>query len=332
MPKKSIIVVGMHRSGTSAIARSLESIGIDLGERLIAGRVENQKGFFEDQRIVNLNEDILYDLNSRWENVFLPEITDAIAQRYYAKAEAIIQSLSTTDSDFGFKDPRVTRLFPFWKKVLLDNGINPIIVMSNRHPGSVAKSLAIRDYYPNNYSIILWLCYQISALGILTQEKGFVVDYDNLMDHPQDQIERMSRLTDNSINPDLAAEFADGFIDNNLRHSTLSENSQQTDPALNELSSTLYAFIKDLSSQNSITMQPGQINQANKLIDDVNGYFEDNKLFISDMDAMGFGLKKRLFNKIFEKQRELAAAESKLDWIEGQAVYKLLGSIKRTLF
>lgn len=332
MTKKAIVVVGMHRAGTSAIAKSLESIGIDLGERLIEGRSENRKGFFEDRRIVNLNEEILFDLESRWENVFLPAVSEELAEKYSARAGEIIDTLSAANGDFGFKDPRVTRLFPFWKKVLMQRGFGPFLVMANRHPASVARSLANRDYYPNNYSLILWLCYQASALEILLEEEGFIVDYDRLMDQPVAQIERMSRLSGNPVDHSVAEEFAGSFVDQSLRHSTSKQNAEGTDQELDSLSIAFYEFLEALSGHDATRVTPEQADQARSLIRDIRAWFEANRLFIADLDAMGFGLKKRLFNKIFEKERELAAAESRLNWIEGKAMYRFLSSVKRSLF
>ena len=53
------MVLGMHRSGTSAITKGLEVLGVNLGDNLLPPKDDNPKGFFEDRDLVNLNERVL---------------------------------------------------------------------------------------------------------------------------------------------------------------------------------------------------------------------------------------------------------------------------------
>lgn len=53
----------MHRSGTSAIARGLTTLGVELGDNLMpAAQSNNERGFWEDQEIVDINTDVLDEL------------------------------------------------------------------------------------------------------------------------------------------------------------------------------------------------------------------------------------------------------------------------------
>jgi hypothetical protein len=61
-----VVVLGMHRSGTSAITRSLVALGIELGKNTVGGDVKNQKGCFEDPEVVKINDIILEKLGSSW--------------------------------------------------------------------------------------------------------------------------------------------------------------------------------------------------------------------------------------------------------------------------
>ena len=55
-----IAVLGMHRSGTSAVARGLKALGVELGEHLMPPAANNNdKGFFEDVDVNALNNEIL---------------------------------------------------------------------------------------------------------------------------------------------------------------------------------------------------------------------------------------------------------------------------------
>ena len=67
-------MLGMHRSGTSALAGALHLTGFDLGQNIMPPADENPKGFFENQHIVDLNDRILEELFTFWnETFFLPE-------------------------------------------------------------------------------------------------------------------------------------------------------------------------------------------------------------------------------------------------------------------
>src|SRR4051794_4592372 len=70
----AILVLGMHRSGTSAIARMLNLCGADLGRDLLPAKADNERGFWENKAILALNEKLLENLNLRWHDlVALPD-------------------------------------------------------------------------------------------------------------------------------------------------------------------------------------------------------------------------------------------------------------------
>ena len=65
--KKAIIILGMHRSGTSAVTRICNLLGADLGSKLLkAIKGNNDKGFFEHRDVVDVNDKILYEMDSSW--------------------------------------------------------------------------------------------------------------------------------------------------------------------------------------------------------------------------------------------------------------------------
>jgi len=64
--KKCIAVIGMHRSGTSMVTKALETLGVELGQQLLMAANDNQKGFYEDKSIVDLNDRILEYAGMAW--------------------------------------------------------------------------------------------------------------------------------------------------------------------------------------------------------------------------------------------------------------------------
>ena len=68
-PTKAILIAGMHRSGTSALSRTLNLVGCAMSEVLVGGDQRgNERGHWESQRINELNNEILASAGSRWDD------------------------------------------------------------------------------------------------------------------------------------------------------------------------------------------------------------------------------------------------------------------------
>jgi len=67
--KRPVVVLGMHRSGTSAVAGCLERLGICMGRRLAPGDEWNPGGYFEDRDLVELNDRLLSAQGIRWDSL-----------------------------------------------------------------------------------------------------------------------------------------------------------------------------------------------------------------------------------------------------------------------
>src|ERR1700729_1947692 len=65
---RAVVVVGMHRSGTSAIVRGLAALSVYLGNDFLDAQPENPTGYWEDRGIVELDERVLKALRLRWDD------------------------------------------------------------------------------------------------------------------------------------------------------------------------------------------------------------------------------------------------------------------------
>lgn len=165
-------MIGMHRSGTSAVAGGLEAAGVEFGTSLMTASADNPKGFFEDTRFVALNERLIaWDLQA-WDTVapVQPEAHLSRDRRFDQEAGEIVRSLALGGaSAIGLKDPRASLLVPFWTDVFRENGVAPTAVVCLRHPAQVAKSLYDRNRFSRAKSFALWLKYNLSLLTGLAQ-------------------------------------------------------------------------------------------------------------------------------------------------------------------
>jgi hypothetical protein len=145
-----VLIVGMHRSGTSCLAGALEACGLWLGE---VGRGDkwNAKGSREHDPARLLNDRILEDAGGSWS---APPDKLAITTAQRAAMTAIVRELSTR-APAGLKDPRVALLLDDWRAAI---GA-PSLVGTYRHPASVAASLARRNQMPAAEAHALWRRY-----------------------------------------------------------------------------------------------------------------------------------------------------------------------------
>jgi len=165
-----VIVLGMHRSGTSCLAGCLERSGVFLGEVSRANR-HNAKGNHESPEIARVQEAILRASGGRW---FAPPRRLEVGwwhRRVLAQHAAALQRENVTS---GFKDPRTVLLLDAWLEAVVD----PVLIGTFRHPAAVARSLQARGGMSAEQALGLWRHYN-DALVEAHRHHGFpVVEYD----------------------------------------------------------------------------------------------------------------------------------------------------------
>lgn len=224
--KKVIVVLGMHRSGTSAITRGLELLGASLGKELmpaVAG--DNDKGFWEDLGINDINERLLEKLNSSWDALASIDVTklsaEVIAEERDDALRLLKLRMAYTDV-FGFKDPRTVNLLPFWQSIFSELELDDKYLLAIRDPRSVADSLARRNSFNEQKSYYLWKKHLTNALKYLPKRPVVVVDYDQLLAAPLLQLKRIAEtlyLSWPGDTSDAVSEYATEFLSADLRHS-----------------------------------------------------------------------------------------------------------------
>jgi hypothetical protein len=126
MHSKTLIIAGMHRSGTSLITNWLHRCGLQIGETLLEASVANKEGHFEDREFLKIHEDIL--TSNGLENtglVYDKPLT--ISEYQIEKLKAIIRVKDNHFTEWGWKEPR-TCLFLDTYHQLLPNAKYLVIV------------------------------------------------------------------------------------------------------------------------------------------------------------------------------------------------------------
>lgn len=179
-----LIVLGMHRSGTSAIARQLHRAGLYVGQaaELLAPQADNPGGFWERRDVLDLNDEILAEAGGSWYSP--PASCPAATGSQREKIAAILASLDAS-SPWVIKDPRLILTWGAWAP--LARGTRQLLVF--REPLAVAQSLQRRHGFPLALGLDLWEWYNRRALSLLDPD-AFIVSYDWLVEAPEVRVEQ----------------------------------------------------------------------------------------------------------------------------------------------
>lgn len=143
---KTYIILGMHRSGTSFLAKALHDQDVNIGKELLGAGRGNEAGHFENMDFLMMNERLLRVAGGTWLN---PPSKEAILEAKESHRDKIIELIDKNKDDFwGFKDARTSLTFDVYLPHILDVDPDPFIYACFRHPMEVAKSLNRRDGIP----------------------------------------------------------------------------------------------------------------------------------------------------------------------------------------
>jgi len=254
--KRLIVVLGMHRCGTSAITRGLHVLGVDLGNRLMPlDSGNNDKGFWEDIDINALNVEMLNAVNNDWHHLTLINQQDLeLLKRegFFIRAAELVQQKTIDTFLFGFKDPRISKLLPFWKEVFDYGKYDVSFILAVRHPISVALSLAKRNGIDMEKSHLLWLIHMIKSLSGIIDRNFIVVDYDKLLQDAGHELNRIATKFDLTINPAAFEIFKSEFLDDNLRHALFTYNDLMQHDRTSDFLGDIFTTIMNMSVDSQI--------------------------------------------------------------------------------
>jgi hypothetical protein len=217
----AVCVAGMHRSGTSMIARILAECGVYLGEpqELLPATEANPEGHFEHAEIVALNDAILGTLGGAWD--LPPARVSSLLRRHrlapLRQRAAELVDRMRTHAPWGWKDPRTSLTLPFWRPLVPELRV----IVCVRDVVAVAHSLAQRGHSSELFSMRLWLAYNRRLLNAAPPERTLVVRYESFFDDPRRQVEllvaRLALVTEREAIARAAA-----TVNRKLRHHDVS--------------------------------------------------------------------------------------------------------------
>jgi GT2 family glycosyltransferase/glycosyltransferase involved in cell wall biosynthesis/Flp pilus assembly protein TadD len=240
-----VIVLGMHRSGTSLCSHVLSALGVDMADA-IAVQESNEKGHWERRQIVDLNDRILEHFNRGF---YTPHHDFGLPVGWWADPEVsavrreIVALLAARmgEAPFGFKDPRTSRLMPMWLQIFGELKLEPKFIICLRNPAQVARSLRARDGLDPDIGEFRWFSYVVDCFRYTRKHATCVLEYETWFDAPTTNLAKLREFLgpfsldrEFDIDPIVAA-----IVDDQLRH-----DNPQLGQARQPLIRTVYALAR----------------------------------------------------------------------------------------
>jgi hypothetical protein len=257
--KPFLVITGMHRSGTSFLARAFNLYGVHLGDLDSLHSHEwrhyndNPRGHWENKDFFDLAEKTLTLCNGSWDQIPKNISVDNEMGQHISKSAKKLTEFPSICS--GFKDPRIIFLLESWMPYLPEN---IIIVGIFRDPLKVAESLKKRNQFDYSKSLNLWKSYNEELLKLLEKHQGFLLDFDWSQDKLFSEIDFISEKIGLAKNIDLSK-----WYDLKLIHG---KDADKGYPLSDEIKN-LYEKLQKRSQQNNlvqitINQTPSQLRDA----------------------------------------------------------------------
>lgn len=202
----TIVVLGMHRSGTSFVTRAINLLGAHIGDDLIGKSNSNPAGHWEHTYSLEINRRLLEMAEAQWDDP-PNNVKAGFISKFRIKLFLInLHKGGTTTA--VWKDPRTLLTFSVW----IEEIANYIPVFVFRHPSSVCSSLQRRNGFTKDKSLNLWLEYNSKLLQIESQEEdSHIINFDGGSEHIYRSLRTISGYDGLKFNKE-AIEFYDESI------------------------------------------------------------------------------------------------------------------------
>ena len=256
--REALIVLGMHRTGTSALSGVLAMLGAQVAKSLMPPTPDNPKGYWESTAIMKFHDRVLKSAGTCWSDWddFNPHWIDSPAGSTFLDDISSLLEAEYGDSPLILiKDPRMCRLFPMWVTALKQLGISPKVVIPLRHPVEVARSLEVRDHLTRNQASLLWLRHLLDAEHSSRAVLRAFVRYSDLLDDWRTETGRLSKQLHIKWPRQSSAVEAEinEYVTPQFRHHTSADHSIPGDSAIARWVSDAYRAVDSLTNDPSCT-------------------------------------------------------------------------------
>ncbi len=273
-----ICIIGMHRSGTSMVARLLHQCGVYLGpdDQLLGPSSSNEDGHFEHTGFLTIDYALMRHFGGSWE--FPPELEpgwerDAGLEQSRIEAKRLVDTFSGK-SPWGWKDPRATIFLPFWKSIIP----NLRFVICVRSPLEVSRSLAKRNQISIERGVFLWNRYMRAAIQDTEGWPRIFAYYENFFTDPVSEANKLISFCGLQAPQDPS--MLEGPIRSELRHHRAEITELLGAASIPAEYKLLYVGLRALSdrSRDATTPPDGLAEDASEFLRVLNEFHDHERL------------------------------------------------------
>jgi len=231
-----ILVAGPHRSGTSAVTRTLNLLGAALPGDVIPPAPDNPEGFWESAWVIDFHDRFLAEIGSTWDDpcplpqhVFELEVARAHREELLARLKSDLPDAACS----VIKDPRLCKVMPLWWHALDALEIKPTVVIPVRNPLETALSIGERTGMDKGRALAFWTCDMLCAERHSRGRPRRFVSYDAFVADPDTQARWLRRdLAIATLQPPADDEALSRQWRNSNRRHRLSAATLEQDPSV----------------------------------------------------------------------------------------------------
>lgn len=312
--KTCLLILGMHRSGTSALTRVLNLLGYGLPERLIGALEGNEAGHWEPENVVLFNDRLLAAMQSSWHDFrALPASRLSPAERV-AAGQQLAELLARDYGDqphIVLKDPRICRFAPLYLEALEGLGYRVVPIIAFRNPAEVIRSLQKRRVnWPEglgaSQAALLWLRHVLDAEQATRGRARVFCDYDTLMKDWQSELPRLAGQGGFAFPEPIrdSAPIVEEFLSPHLRHEDDRARDNSGQPALRGWVHRAHDALQRLAVNSDS-------DTAQAALDQINAAFNAAELPLSDLsegsakEIRATAAERRALSEENQKQRQM---------------------------
>lgn len=221
--RKLILVIGMHRSGTSATAGVLEILGGKIGQKM-APTKHNAKGHFENYNFYRLNDKILKSIGCRWDNVsaLTKDKLLNVSSDLKRELSSLLLFNLNNNSPFLLKDPRICVMYPLYEEILDDLDVDVYTIQVKRNSEEIIKSLMNRDKYTRDKCKNIINNYYSHIEQYISKFVLLTFTFEELLNNTDDVVKNIVKVIP-ILKSEKTANKINSFLDSKLKHHNISK-------------------------------------------------------------------------------------------------------------
>ena len=251
--RQAILVLGMHRSGTSALGGAINALGVAAPKTILPPNHANPRGFWECAPLVTAHDELLASAGSCWHDwrQLNPRwIHSKAAERYHQEIKTILTDEFGDEPLIFIKDPRVCRFVPFMLSILAEMNVSLVAFLSVRNPLEVAYSLKRRDEIALPKSLLLWLRHVLEAEYHSRHMPRCFLQFEKLLIDWRYQMDRAAEKTGViwPAHSDRSDAKIEQFLELDLHHEKSTFDEIQDHPRITSLVRETYRILATIAT------------------------------------------------------------------------------------